>query len=142
MVGSTADNGDLAREGFYPVPPVESLKVERQNPPLRERGDKPRTISTPTPTTIVRGECSELPLWSRGLLLHGGSAPEATDVSPWYGVYRFRINTEQTAVSPAIPPPEQWVSPNRALSICDFPASPLSCHTASATWASPVAPTG
>ncbi len=50
VVGSIGDNGDLAREGFYPVP---------QTPPLRERGDKPRTISTPTPTTIVRGDLVE-----------------------------------------------------------------------------------
>jgi len=44
--------------------------------PVRKRGDEPRTITTPT--KIVRGECSDLPV---------GQRPKASDESPWYGVY-------------------------------------------------------
>ncbi len=38
--------------------PCEAFKVTDRG----KRGDEPRTFSTPTPTTIVRGECSDLPV--------------------------------------------------------------------------------
>jgi len=48
--------------GLYPVPPVESLQVERQKAP-----------------------CVEVGLNVRESLQ--GESLEATDISPWYGVY-------------------------------------------------------
>jgi len=39
-------------------------------------------------------------------------------------------------------PPKLHVIPVSAPSTCLFPASPLNCHTNSATWATPVAPRG
>ena len=46
-----------------------------------------------------------------------------------------------TAAVPPVPP-MLWVIPISAPSTCLFPASPLNCHTISAAWAIPVAPSG
>ena len=55
--------------------------------PVRKRGDEPRTISTQTSATIVRGDCFEIPRPVSVSAPAGGQRPKATDESPWYGVY-------------------------------------------------------
>ncbi len=52
--------------GVYPEPPVESLQVERQNAPDMSPG-------------------MNVPNFPKG------KRPKATDVSPWYGVYREEV---------------------------------------------------
>jgi len=58
---------------IYPVPPVESLEVERQNAPHVSAGIN--VVNFP-----------------------GGQHPKATDLNPWYGVYEVVLGRMFTLV--------------------------------------------
>ena len=55
---------------------------------------------------------------------------------------RTRMWTVQARVSPSLLPPMIWARPMRASLTWRSPASALSCHMISTTWATPDAPTG